>query len=191
MIWIFFSLNIFSLSLFNFHPLTCLAKFYHNYQQFLRSFRAFSFETTVFWLWFFYFSFSLSHTLSFSLSLFFFLFIFSLESAMMVAYKLFLILHDVLWLDVIVRVWKLWKQQQQQLAKKTLLFKEICYLMERYGDKFRIVDLDHFLGPIKVSKIFKGKCFLLTCTIPIKPARANEPRQVCKQNTIHCYMPLG
>lgn len=40
--------------------------------------------------------------------------------------------------------------------------------MERFGDTFKKVNLDDFLGPITVSKLLKNKCFLLTCTIPIK-----------------------
>lgn len=44
----------------------------------------------------------------------------------------------------------------------------VCYLMERFGDDFKKVNLDSVLGPIVQSKILKNKSFLLTCTIPIK-----------------------
>lgn len=53
--------------------------------------------------------------------------------------------------------------------------------MERYGDNFKSVNLDNVLGPIVTSNILKNKCFLLTCTIPIKsiPNGTSNERQVC------------
>lgn len=53
--------------------------------------------------------------------------------------------------------------------------------MERYGDNFKTVNLDNVLGPIITTNILKNKCFLLTCTIPIKSVPNGTPgeRQVC------------
>lgn len=63
-------------------------------------------------------------------------------------------------------------------------FLGICYLMERYGDNFKTVNLDNVLGPIITTNILKNKCFLLTCTIPIKSVPNGTPgeRQVCINN---------
>lgn len=56
----------------------------------------------------------------------------------------------------------------------------ICYLMEQFGDTFKKVNLDDFLGPIASSKLLKSKCFLLTCTIPIRTVNGtSNERQVC------------
>lgn len=59
--------------------------------------------------------------------------------------------------------------------------------MERYGNNFKAVNLDDILGPIITENIFRNKCFLLTCTIPIKTTNGStsssssstNERQVC------------
>lgn len=69
------------------------------------------------------------------------------------------------------------EQQQQQHWKNA----GVCWLMERFGNDFKKVNLDNVLGPIVQSNILKNKSFLLTCTIPIKATTngTHNERQVC------------
>lgn len=65
--------------------------------------------------------------------------------------------------------------------------------MEHYGNDFKTVNLDDILGPIVTDNIFRNKCFLLTCTIPIKTTNgstssSNDERQVCVRKKIRVFI---
>lgn len=46
--------------------------------------------------------------------------------------------------------------------------------MEQFGNEYRTIDLDNFLGPVSDENIFRNKGFLLTATIPIKTMKHDE-----------------
>lgn len=55
----------------------------------------------------------------------------------------------------------------------------LCYLIENFGSEHKTKNLDDILGPIIQTNIFRNKCFLLTCTIPIRASNGSSERQVC------------